>query len=246
MSGAVGNTSIRTDVRQGIIDRTPLEQVPGLIERADRIRAENVVQPFDRARTTEVTNLVEFYELFKKVLETATEMDGTAYPIRFTMEYPPVGAVLPCFSTKLISSRPLKLRGTREMGPRLMAAYEDPDYPGEIIEEHLVRQYNTIEMVVWAKTNKVANEMAEWVLDKFWEYLWALQWGGSSHPVEWLGRGEDKYDEVREQGMFGAPITFGVITGRITKKRVTALRKLAISLGLLIEDRPVAMGGLTP
>ena len=238
MPGSVGDSRIRTDARREVRARTPLEQIPNLLEGAGRIREENVTQPFDRSRTTEISTLVGFYELLKQVLETATEMDGTNYDIRFTLEFPPVSAVLPCFSTKLVSRRPLKLRGTREMGPRFMQEYEDPDYPGEFIQEYLIRQYNTIEVTIWAKTNKVANQMGEWLEDKFWEYLWALQWGGSSHPVEWLGRGTDRYEQVREQQMYGVPTTFGVITGKITKKRVTAIRKLAISLGLLIENRP--------
>lgn len=237
MSGLVGDGNIRNDIRQTARDKTPLEQIPNLVEHADKLRHGNIAQPANRSRTTEVKTLFEFYELFKKVLEFATEVDGTNYPIRFTLEYPPVDASLPCFSTKLISRRPLNLRGIKEMGPRFMQEYEDPDYPGEITQEFLIRRYNTIEMTVWAKTNKVANEMVEWLEDKYWEFLWALQWGGSAHPVEWLGRGSDKYEQVREQQMYGAPTTFGVITGKITKKRVSTIRKLALSLGLLIEPR---------
>jgi len=239
MSGTVGDSRIRTDVRQTIRDRTPFEQVPHLLaEHANPIRRDRVVQPFDRARTTEVKTLFEFYELFKKVLEFATEVDGTNYPIRYTLEYPPVDTELPCFTTKLISRRPLNLRGTKEMAPRFMEEYEDPDYPGEIVQEYLVRRYNTIEMCVWAKTNKTAQQMIEWLEDVYWQYLWSLQWGGFSHPVEWLDRGTDKYELVREQQMYGAPTTFGVITSKITKKRVTTIRKLAVSLGLLIDNRP--------
>jgi hypothetical protein len=209
-----------------------------LLERAERIRDEYIAQPTERARTTEIATLMDFYTLLKKVLEAATEMDGTGYPIQFSLEYPPTGAILPCFTAKLISRAPLKLKGIREMGPRFVQEYEDPDYPGEVTQEYLVRQANTVEITVWAKTSKVANDMAEWLEDKFWEYLWALQWGGLSHPVEWLGRGEDIYKEVREQQMYGAPLTFNVITGKIRKKRATTIRKLSISLGLIVENRP--------
>lgn len=238
MSGLVGGGGIRDDARQSVRDQAGRTVDIGVNERGQRLRREDLIQPLERARTTEVKTLFEFYDLFKKVLEFATDVDGTNYPIKFTLEYPPTGAELPCFTTKLISREPLKLRGTREMGQRFMGERPDPDYPGEVVQEYLIRRYNTIEMTVWAKTNKVAQEMVEWLEDKYWEYLWALQWGGVSHPVEWLGRGGDIYEQEREQQMYGAPTTFGVITGKISKKRVTTIRKLAISLGLLIEDRP--------
>lgn len=236
MSGVVGNSNIRNDIRQTVRDRTPQQQLPNLSENAGRLRQEPLVQPLERARTTEVSALVDFYKIFKKVLETATEMDDTQYPINFTLEFPPREAVLPCFTTRLISRRPWSFNGRKEMSPRFMQEYADPDYPGEVTQEYLVRQENIIEVTVWAKTMKVTNEMAEWLEDKFWEYLWALQWSGTSHPVDWLGRGSDIYEEVREQQMYGAPVTFRVITGKITKKRSTTIRKLAISLGLLIEN----------
>jgi hypothetical protein len=239
MSGTVGQSRIRNDIRQTIHDRTAFEQIPGfLAERGQRIRHENIAQPFDRARTTNVETLFDFYRVLKKVLEFATEVDGTSYPINFSLEYPPTEAELPCFTTRLISRRPLSLKGVKEMSPRFMQETPDPDYPGEMVQEYLVRRYNTIEVTVWAKTNKVAQEMVEWLEDIYWQYLWALQWCGVSHPVEWLDRGSDRYEQIREQQMYGAPTTFGVITGKITKKRVTTIRKLAFSLGLLIENRP--------
>ncbi len=238
MSGTVGASNIRNDVRKTIVDRTPKFLIPNVSEDGQRLRNENLVQPPERSRTTEVRTLMEFYSLFKKVLEAATEIDGTNYPIRFTLDFPPTSTELPCFSIKLVSRNPLNLRGTKEMAPRFMGEYEDPDYPGELIQEYLVRRYNTVELTVWAKTNKVANQLAEWLEDKYWEYLWALQWGGLAHPVEWLNRGADRYEQIREQQMYGAPTTFGVVTAKITKKRVTAIRKLVLSLGLVIEPDP--------
>jgi len=237
MSGLVGNSRIRNDAHQVVYDRSGTEQIPAsLVEAATRIQNERVTQPFERSRTTPVKTLFEFYELFKKVLEFATEIDGTNYPIRYTLEYPPSPSELPCFTVKLVSRRALNLKGTKEMSPRFMQESPDPDYPGEKLQEFLVRRYNVIEITTWAKTNKVAQELVEWLEDVYWQYLWALQWGGTAHPVEWLDRGSDKYMEVREQPMYGAPTTFGVITAKITRKRVTTIRKMAYSLGLLINE----------
>jgi len=239
MSGTVGQSKIRTDARQAVRDRTVFEQIPGaLAEGGQRIRLDDIAQPIERAKTIGVKNLFEFYDLFKRVLEFATEVDGTSYPVNFTLEYPPTDMTLPCFSARLISRHPLNLKGIKEMAPRLVHEDIDPDYPGEVIQEFLVRRYNTVEVTVWAKTNKVAQEMVEWLEDVYWQYLWALQWGGLSHPVEWLSRGSDRYEQIQEQQIYGAPTTLGIITGKITKKRTTTIRKLAMSLGLLIENRP--------
>lgn len=238
MAGTVGDSLIRQDLISTTRDNFGRPLPLDVNERGQRLRRENLVQPFLRARTTPVKNLFEFYSLFKQVLEFAQEVEGTAYPINFTLEYPPTEAELPCFTARLISRAPLNLKGTKEMAPRMMQEYEDPDYPGEKVQEYLIRRYNTIEMTIWAKTNKVAQEMVEWLEDVYWQYLWALQWGGISHPIEWLGRGSDVYKQVREQQIYGALTTLGVVTGKITKKRVTTIRKLAVSLGLLIEDRP--------
>ncbi len=238
MTGTIGRTGIRTDARQEILDRTPKEQIPNLLEHGGRLRAANLVQPEERARTTEARTLMEFYELFRDVLVAATDMDGTEYPIRITLEYPPEDAVLPCFQISLLNRGPFRAGSAREMAPRFMQDYEDPDFPGEITEEYLTRQENTIQITVWAKTNKEAHNISEWLEDVTQQFRWALQWGGIGHPIHWMGRGKDIYEQEREQQMYGAPHTFKVITEKITKKRVTALRKLALKVGLLIEHRP--------
>jgi len=235
MSGTVGQNNLREDMQQGVVDKTPYPDSQNLVESSERLRAADVIQPFERARTTEIKNLAEFYVLFGKVLEVAREYDGREYPIRFTKEYPPMDTELPTFAVKLISRRPLALKGTREMGFRPMPDQADPDFPGDILHTELRRQENIIQLTCWARTNKVADELADWVEDKFFEYLWAFQWAGIAHPVHWLDRGEDVYREEREQQMYGAPLTFSVITGKMVYRRATALRKLAVSLGILQE-----------
>jgi hypothetical protein len=237
MAGTVGNSNIRNDIRQTARDRTPESLIPSFIERGTRTRLDNIIQPFERARTTEVKTLVEFYNLLRKVLEAAAEIDGLAHPVRITQEFPPIETVLPCFSIKLIKRMPLDLKGIKEVSPRYMTTNLDPNYPGEQISEYMMRQDNVIEVTTWAKTNKVANDQAEWLEEKFWEYLWTLQWGGIAHPVRWLGRGEDIYKQIRDQQMYGAPAVFGIVTCKITKRRATSIRKIDISIGILEEER---------
>jgi len=236
MTGRVGANRIRPDVRQNIIDRTPFEQIPTLIEHIDNLDLGSLLESKERARTLEIKDILDFYSFFKKVLEYAKEEDGLNYPITFSMEFPPSETNLPCFVGRLISRSPFSPNGTKEKAGRFMGEYEDPDYPGELLQEFLFRQQNMVEITIWAKTNKVANELASWLENKFFEYLWAFQWAGFAHPIEWIGRGSDQYQLVREQDMYGTPFTFKVITGKIVVKRVTALRKFAFSLGLITEN----------
>jgi hypothetical protein len=212
MSGTVGASLIRNDARKDLIDGTPKTTNQRFVEDGQRIRRADLVQPEFLSRTTTVATITEFYNLLKRVFQAATENDGTYYDLRFTKEYPP------------------------EMAPRFMYESEDPDYPGEMVQEYFLRQQNEIELTVWAKNNSTATEIAEWAENKYWEYLWALQWGGIAHPIRWMGRKKDNYEEVRNQSMNSSTMTLQVITGTIIKKRATILRKLQMSLGLLIED----------
>jgi hypothetical protein len=241
MSGTVGSGNIRTDIWETTVENTPKGYDVEHVERATRLRRDDVAQPLELARTTEIKNLVAFYNLLRKILEVAAEYDGSAYPVRLTQEFPPVQSVLPCFTIKLIKRMPLKLKNIQEMSPRFRQAYEDPDYPGGKVEEHIMRQENIVEIVAWAKDLKVANEQAEWLEEKFWEYLWAIQWGGLAHPVRWLGREEDFYKDLgQEQGAHGAPARFSVITSRIIKKRTTTIRNIRTVIGILEEERSEA------
>jgi len=235
MAGTVGGGSLRTDIQQEVVDKTPHDHQTSLEEKSPRLRAADILQPFERSRTTEVATLPEFYELFQKVLAAASDYDGRSYEIRFTHEYPPVDAELPTFTIKLISRRPFEVNGRREYGPRYTEEFTDPDYTGDIISTELRRQQNVVQITVWGKTRKAVDELANWVEDKFFEYLWAFQWGGMAHPVRWVGRGEDIYKPERGNQIYGAPITFEVNTGKITFRRVTALRNLAVKLGILKE-----------
>jgi hypothetical protein len=234
MSGTVGAGGLRRDVWQDTVDRTARTSAPELVEDGQRIRAQNVVQPFDRARTIDVVTLEGFYTLFSKILTAATQKDGTHYPIRFTKEFPPDEVELPCFGVKLLKRSPFRINGRDEIAARHMEERSDPDYPGEMMNEYLRRQENLVEVTTWAKTNKVAGTLANWLEDKYWEYIWALQWGGLAHPVRWDGRGADIYRQVKEQQIYGAPATFYVVTAKIIRQRVTAIRKISTSIGILL------------
>lgn len=235
MTGVVGAGNLRDDVHQDLVNRTPRTSVHGLVEDGQRIQYSRVTDPFERSRTTNVRSLSAFYELFQKILNAASEYEGKAYQVRFTKGFPPIEAQLPCFTVRLVERGPLVLNGREERVPRAMESFPDPDFPGDVIDQEIRRIMNTVELTVWARTGDVCDELATWVEQKFFEYLWTLQWGGLSHPVIWLGRGSDIHREEAKQHIHGAPQKFQVITSEITQRRKTALRKIDTIVGILNE-----------
>ena len=87
-----------------------------------------------------------------------------------------------------------------------------------------------------ASTGKTCDLLANWVEDKIFEYMWAFQWGGEAHPLWFMGRGEDQYENVREQQIYSAPLLLDVMTMVITRKRSTALRKVSVNIGIAKPD----------
>jgi hypothetical protein len=237
MSDLVGKTYLRQDVLEDADSRLP-EHGVSLTEDSLPLRKEDVVSPFLRARTTPAKTINEFYDLFRKVLEAATELDGTNYPIRFAKGNLPIESQLPCFTVKLMKRGPFETKGRKEYAFRDMEEINDPDFAGDILQTHMRREENRIRLTVWAADSNVMDDLANWLEDKFYEFLWVFQWAGMSHPVLWEGRGEDIYDPARNQGVYGAPIDFRVITAKITHSRLSSLRHLSYKLGLLVDNDP--------
>jgi hypothetical protein len=236
MTGLVGESLIRQDLETELAGRLTASTRRDLLEGGQVLRLEDIAQPTDRSKTITVKTLMEFYDLFRKVMEAARIQDGFEHEIRFSKEFPPVEGELPCFTGSLIRREPYSVNGRKELAARFMEEIEDPDFPGDVIERYQRRQTNTVRITVWAKTSKVADELAEWIEDKFYENLWIFQWCGLSHPIIWLGRESDREETVRNQKMYAAPLTFQVITAKITQRRSTALRNVAVRIGLLIDD----------
>lgn len=232
----VNRSLIRQDMLGAVERRIPTASVADLYEGSVPPLREDVAPPLERSTTTLAKTLPEFYELFRKILSAARENDGLEYEIGYSKEYPSIATTLPCFTTALIGREPYSLNGRRELAPRFMQENSDEDYPGDIIQQYQRRQVNTVRITIWAKTAKVADELADWVEDKFFEYLWVFQWAGLSHPVEWVSRGSDIREELQNQQIYGAPMTFRVITSKITQRRETALRSMALKVGILIDE----------
>jgi hypothetical protein len=232
MSGTIGDGNIREDLIRRLQERKPGGASISLDERQPPTNSEGLHPQINRAYTTQVKDLSDFYLLFQKVLEAAREYDGVEYPIRFVEEFPPDETEVPCFTVKLISRMPYETKTAAEIGPRFVESFDDSDNPGSRISRFIRRQNNIVLITVWAKTNKVANDFAEWVEDRFFEFIWAFQWGGLGHPVTYLGRDEDIVSGDGEQKVHGRPLNFKIVTSKITDRRQTILRKIAIRAGI--------------
>jgi hypothetical protein len=227
----VGSHNVRDDLYKKLVDDFPDQLPVQRNENADNLREKDLKTPTDRAVTTEPKTIANFYELFSKVVETAETEDGSAYNLIFVEEYPPVDEDLPCLSAKLLSRSPWQdVKGRRELKPRPMHTIPDPEHPGNMMEVYFHRHQNEVEISVWAKTNKAANSISDWVED--YEYQWVFEWGGFSQPIFYIGRGEDKTKEIRGQLVHQRPLRFFVITGRITKKREASIRRITLQLGI--------------
>jgi len=231
----VGENNIRQTLHQDLRNSIPPRQSDFLQENSSLLSEADKIQPLERARTTTVRTIKGFKSLYQKVLETATEEDGTNYPIRFVGDSPPVDAELPCFTVKLKSRRPYSVNGRKELAARPMPSVDDPEHPGDVIEREFRRQENMIEITAWAKSGKERDDLAEWVESVFFEYLWAFQWAGLAHPVLWEERGADITKQIQNQTIHGAPVEYRVQTGAITSSRASKLRHLAIKIGIYNE-----------
>jgi hypothetical protein len=228
----VGENEIRQDLYEEVLEKMPKGQSMETYEKASVLRRKELAQPEQRSVTTQVRNLSEFYDLFRKVMNAAAEVDGLAYTYSLVEEFPPSEEELPAFSCRLIERTPwADTKGRKELVPRYMETKADLDQPGSVTEIYFHRQTNIVEVTVWAKTNKVANLLSDWVEEKFFENLWAFQWSGIPQPIVFLGRAEDMKKEVKGQLIHGRPLRFLVNTGRITKRNMATLRKISLKLG---------------
>ena len=234
MTELVGKSLIDEEKLGNVRERTPSSRILEIIESISPLRKVDInFGGRARSKTVAVRNLGEFYELFMKTLKLAQEIDGTAYTLRFTTEFPTSQSELPCFTVRLLDRRPWSVNGRKEVGPRYREVMIDQDYPGEEIEIYAHQFENVIRLDVWAVDYKHANELADWVEDKFFEYLWALKWGGTAHPIQFLGRGADGKKRIQNQIVHYCPLTFSVMTQKVTQKRESILRSIAIRLGIL-------------
>jgi len=229
----VGQHTIREDLYNTTVDSLPdgIEVEP--YEGGEVLRKKMLSQSEERGKTTEPRTIAQFYDLFKRVLEEATAEDGTNYEIRFTEEDTPADTELPAFTVKLLSRRPYAdSRGRRELKPRFREEISDPDMPGNRMQVFTQRQDNEVKITVWARTNKIANRLADWVEEKFFEYTWAFRWAGFSPPVIFLGRDGDITENERNQLIHGRPMRFHVVTERITTTSEAIIRRVAVKLGI--------------
>ncbi len=76
MSNTVGHSLVRTDLETDLLDRLSAKVPSELIEVAPPLRLDEIAQPTDRSTTIQVKTLMEFYDLFRKVMDAARILPG--------------------------------------------------------------------------------------------------------------------------------------------------------------------------
>ena len=197
------------------------------------LRASDLKGTGERSVSNEPQSIEEFYKLFNYILSKADENDGTNYNLNVTEESPTdqnLDTTVPAMTFRLIRMTP----ANREIRPRLIEQYSDPDHPGDILEVFRRSQNCTIEVTISTRTNKSANTIVSWVEDKFFEYLWVFEWKGF-HKANFIGREEDKTESIKGQLIHKRMLRFTVETCRITKARSAKIKKIILDLSV---DKP--------
>lgn len=205
------------------------------VDKGHLLRRADVEGSGERSVSTEPRTLQEFFELFQKVLTTANEYDKVNYDLKLTNEYPTdpsVDTELPAISVLLLGRTP----AYKEVEPRLIRVVNDPENAGNMLEIYAQRQSNRIAFDIWTRTNKDGNILAEWIEEKFFEYLWVFKWGGFQNIV-FLGRDQDETEMIKgSQLIHKRRLRFELLTSRITKRSVAQMRKIRIDFGIDFPD----------
>ena len=113
--------------------------------------------------------------------------------------------------------------------PILREEFPDPDYPG--YQRSVLGYYydNLITLTVWARTNKVANEVSLWVENVMEEYTWFFRWSGVARFL-FDGRQKDEHIDVDQNRYYGRPIDYFVRTEKLKEYSQKELEKIIIRL----------------
>ena len=102
----------------------------------------------------------------------------------------------------------------------------NPDY------RYTVQGYwydNLIRFTCWARTNKQANERANWFEDFMEDYTWWFRLQGVGRVLFW-GRGEDDIVRDDENKWYGRPLDYFVRTEKLRRFEEKKLEEILIQL----------------
>ena len=111
--------------------------------------------------------------------------------------------------------------------PLLREEFEDPDNPGY---KKAVLGYfydNIMRITCWARTNKMANELALWFEGFMEDYMWWFRYSGVNR-ILFEDRGMDMVENVKGIKLYGRPIDYFVRTERLTLVSQKKLEQILI------------------
>jgi hypothetical protein len=207
----------------------------------NRLRLE---QPGDseRLRTPyPAKDLNEFFPLLAEVMRLQQSQDGIVEPILLTEEMPDIDdnisgerityslhRRLPGVFEQVNQSLASNERRTRNRKAILREIIPDPDNPGLMIHIYGQDYDNFVNFIVWARTNKVANDRAVWFENLMEEWRWYFEVSGIK-MVSFEERGMDIRLSPENRKVVGRPFRYFIRTEKITIIREAALREIAIN-----------------
>lgn len=112
---------------------------------------------------------------------------------------------------------------------RPLGVFDDLENPGYSTIVFGQFMDNTIVLVPWSKTWTTANRAAKTLEDFIPEYTWYYQKKGLQQ-IRYLGRGEDLFQSLEQNALYGCPLMFYLRTLKIKKVQERKLEEIILKL----------------
>jgi len=195
----------------------------------------------DRSKTLgKAKSLLEFYDLVDQAIEMYETRASIPeqYRVNFTQEEPDFASETETITFSLVKREPgafsqgAPFQGDiRNLRPIFREEGEDPENPGyrQITTGYLYD--NIVRFTCWARTNKVANQRAQWFEDLMEEYVWWFTMQGCQRAI-YYGQEKDVVTVVNENKWYGRPINFFVRTEKLRVLKEKTLEEIYIKLAV--------------
>lgn len=202
------------------------------------------VQNAPRSRSVlNAASINSFTDLVKLAIEEEIKNTGHKEELSFTHELPDKqdnisGDII----TYTLLRRAPGVFGKGEMfggspvrrKPSLREIYDDPETPGYRIFSLGWLFDNEISFTCWSRTNKAAENRAEWLEGLMLNYEWFFQMGGVPQ-VLYKERTRDVWEKIDNFKVSGKPLIYWVRTEKIFQVKEKALESLALKI--MVDSR---------
>jgi len=185
-----------------------------------------------------VKSLKEFYELVRQAIVNYETRAGTLdiNKVNFTEEEPDFENETPTITFSLMKREPGSFSqgapgegDVKNLRPRLRESLDDPTFPG--YKKMITGMWydNIVRFTCWARTNKVANQRAEWFENLMDDYTWWFVISGIQRVI-YKGQSNDIVVTVKDNKWYGRPIDYFVRTEKLKTTSEKTLEEIIITL----------------